>query len=231
MAHLLDNPVWHALGGPQAGLGSESGRFRRYREEVAVFAGVAEPLAGLEGIEALVPEGGSVGLVTAGPVTAPAALEVGFVAEVLQMVAERFAALPSEVPLQKLGQADVPAMLELVELTKPGPFAERTIEMGGYLGVFEGERLVAMGGERMRLAGFAEVSAVCTHPEFRGRGYASALVSAVGDGIVRRGEVPFLHVYPGNEPAIRAYERLGFAGRRLMHFTLLRRREAASSTD
>jgi ribosomal protein S18 acetylase RimI-like enzyme len=223
MTHFLDNPVWHALGGPQAGLGREAGGFRFYRGDVAHFVGTAEPLGRLDGLAALVAPGSFVSFVTAGNIDVPAGFETLFVGEVLQMVAERFVAIPSEVRLERLDDRHVPAMMELVELTKPGPFAERTIEMGGYLGVFDGARLVAMSGERMRLEGFAEVSAVCTHPDYRGRGYASALVSAVGAGIVARGETPFLNVYPDNQAAIRTYERLGFAGRRLMRFTRIQR--------
>jgi predicted GNAT family acetyltransferase len=122
-----------------------------------------------------------------------------------------------------LGPADLEEMIALVELTQPGPFARRTPEMGRYIGIRDGGRLVAMAGERMHLDGYTEVSAVCTHPDHRGRGYARMLVSEIGRGIVERGETPFLHVYATNAVAIATYEKLGFASNGLRRFTFLKR--------
>ena len=87
---------------------------------------------------------------------------------------------------------DVPEMMKLVDLTKPGPFAARTIALGSYIGIGQ---LVAMAGERMRFDGFTEISAVCTHPDYTSRGYASFLVGALTQNILARGETPFLHIY------------------------------------
>jgi len=106
----------------------------------------------------------------------------------------------------------------------PGPFGRRTIEMGHYIGVFDGGRLIAMTGERLRLDGFGEVSAVCTHPDYQGRGIAKALVSVIGSEIVARGEVPFLQAYTSNAAAIATYRRLGFVPRRDLTFTTIKRR-------
>ena len=78
-------------------------------------------------------------------------------------------------------------------------------------------------GERLRLSGFAEVSAVATHPDHRGRGYAKALISAVMESMASRGDRAFLHVWPDNVSAIAAYTALGFSPRRLMHVAMLRR--------
>ncbi|MGB3302742.1 GNAT family N-acetyltransferase [Gordonia sp. (in: high G+C Gram-positive bacteria)] len=108
-----------------------------------------------------------------------------------------------------LGVEDVPEMTALVELTKPGPFLPRTIEMGTYLGYREGGRLLAMAGQRLHLPGWVEISAVCTHPDARGRGLARRLVAAVAQVIVDGGETPFLHT-SGDNPARRLYERMGF---------------------
>jgi predicted GNAT family acetyltransferase len=124
--------------------------------------------------------------------------------------------------LRSLTLADVPAMLDLAKLTEPGPFGRRTIELGNFLGVFESGRLMAMAGQRLHLPGFAEVSAVCTHPDARGRGYARALMSEVMAAILGRGETPFLHVFADNYPAIRVYEGLGFARRRNLHLAVLK---------
>src|SRR5262249_30985210 len=98
----------------------------------------------------------------------------------------------------ELGPADVPDALDLVRRTAPGPFARRTTELGTYLGLREQGKLVAMAGERMRLAGHVEVSGVCTDPEHRGRGHASRLVRALVGRIRDAGDVPFLHVVVEN---------------------------------
>ena len=111
---------------------------------------------------------------------------------------------------RELTKADVPEMLALTKLTEPGPFLPRTIELGAYLGIHDSGSLVAMAGERLRLSGFTEISAVCTHPQYRGRGYGNALLTALIARIMRRGETPFLHVRTGNVTAVGLYEKLGF---------------------
>jgi predicted GNAT family acetyltransferase len=129
---------------------------------------------------------------------------------------------PDAAPtIRRLDPADVPRMLALVAIAQPGPFERSTIEMGTYLGVFDGEELLAMAGERTHPPGHTEISAVCTHPDARGRGLGAALTSAIARGIVARGETPFLHVADGNDNAKRLYERLGFRTRTIMQFTLV----------
>ncbi|MEI9963878.1 MAG: GNAT family N-acetyltransferase [Caulobacteraceae bacterium] len=105
-------------------------------------------------------------------------------------------------------------MLALATLTQPGPFFARTHQLGDFIGVKQEGRLVAMAGERMRPTGFTEVSGVCTHPDWRGRGYAAGLMRLVAARILARGETPFLHVYASNTGAIALYEALGFRLRR-----------------
>jgi len=94
--------------------------------------------------------------------------------------------------------------------TNPGPFGLRTIELGDYLGVFENGRLVAMAGERMHAARCREVSGICTHPDFRGRGLASGLTAQVLRAQLARGQLPFLHVVSANAGARALYARMGF---------------------
>jgi predicted GNAT family acetyltransferase len=110
----------------------------------------------------------------------------------------------------RLGADDVPQMLELVALTQPGPFGPRSIELGEYFGCFSGPRLVAMAGERMRAGTLHEISAVCTHPEFQGRGLGRRLVELLLRRETQRDEVPFLHVMRDNVNAQRMYQRMGF---------------------
>jgi predicted GNAT family acetyltransferase len=221
MSHPLDNPVWNALGGPHFKLGATDGRLRHYDPTIAIFAGVEDPFASdFAGL----PKGRSYGFVTTGPVRWPASIEKVRQADVLQMIAE--APMPSAPgpDLVALGEVNVPEMMALVELTQPGPFARRTLKMGKFWGIAEDGKLVAMAGERMKLPGMTEVSAVCTHPDYRGQGYARELVSKVLFGIMERTETPFLHVYPDNAGAIGLYRQLGFAPRRTMTFTVVRPR-------
>jgi predicted GNAT family acetyltransferase len=86
--------------------------------------------------------------------------------ELHQMVFEAPPLAPSNLSLRKLSIADIPEMLALTKLTEPGPFLPRTIELVAYFGINESALLVAMAGERLKLTGYTEVSAVCTHPDF-----------------------------------------------------------------
>ena len=114
-------------------------------------------------------------------------------------------------------------MMELTALTKPGPFNRRTHELGTYLGIRREGKLVAMAGERLKIPGHTEVSAVCTHPEHTGHGYARILMMEIMRRICSRGETPFLHVREDNVRAIELYQRLGFRQRVLLHFAVLRK--------
>ncbi len=125
---------------------------------------------------------------------------------------------PTGTDVAELGAADVPQMLDLVARTQPGPFWPRTRELGTYLGIRDGGRLVAMAGERLRPPGWTEISAVCTAPEARGRGHAARLISALVARVLARNERPFLHVAETNTGAIALYERLGFASRKHVTF-------------
>jgi predicted GNAT family acetyltransferase len=145
-----------------------------------------------------------------------------------QMVYERDGSeLPSGPPpdlqILTLGAADAAEMLVLTELTKPGPFARRTYELGTYLGIRCDGKLIAMAGERLKVPGFTEVSAICTHPEHTGRGYARILTTELIRRILGRGETPFLHVRKDNVRAIELYERLGFRCRVVRYHAVLRR--------
>jgi predicted GNAT family acetyltransferase len=114
-------------------------------------------------------------------------------------------------------------MMHLVELTKPGPFAARTIALGSYIGIRDGGQLVAMAGERLRFDGFTEISGVCSHPDHRRRGYPSLLVSTLMRQILDRGDTPFLHIFNDNTTAAALYRKLGFSPRRSFTVTVLRR--------
>ena len=136
----------------------------------------------------------------------------------------RLRELDGGITLRKLGSADVPAMMELATLTEPGPFRERTIELGNFYGVFEENACWQWRGSARGCPGFIEVSAVCTHPAARGRGYAGVAMCEVMRDIVDNRCMPFLHAFDDN-PAIRLYERLGFKQRRSFHLAVIKNEE------
>ena len=219
MDEVLDNAVWHALTTHHAELAEVVGSARRYPPAVSSFTAVDELDA--DAWASLAKFGASVVLFRDEiPVPPEGWKETGTGAG-HQMVLETLAPV-AEVPFEVLDPADAGDMLALVEVSRPGPFEARTVELGRYLGVRDGDGgLVAMAGERLHLPGFTEVSAVTTHPDARGRGYAAALTVEVCRGILARGEVPVLHVAVGNDGARRIYERLGFVERRIVRFAIL----------
>ncbi|HEY6480580.1 MAG TPA: GNAT family N-acetyltransferase [Streptosporangiaceae bacterium] len=219
---VLDNPVRAALLGPQAGFAERHGQALRYPADVSPFGALPdEPdAAAWQDAAALAGPGGLVATAVPG-ITPPAGWEIVFDIPGVQMVDASVAPAPDPEAVA-LGPADVPEMLALVRATRPGPFAERTVELGGYLGIRRGGRLVAMAGERMRPPGWAEISAVCTAAGYRGQGLGTRLVLAVAAGIRARGETPFLHIAASNTNAIRLYEALGFRHRRTAAFLFAR---------
>jgi ribosomal protein S18 acetylase RimI-like enzyme len=229
--HALDNIVWQALTTRQTEFAEACGEARRFIPEVTSLGAVREPNAeGYASLAGLVSSGGTVLLALADPFEAVAGWEHVVTVPGLQMVwhddeahNRRLNSAGDLPPIIKLGLSDSPEMLELATLTKPGPFGTRTYELGNYLGIRSEGKLVAMAGERMKVPGYTEVSAVCTHPEHTGKGYAGGLTIQVMEGIRSRGEVPFLHVRRDNLPAVALYQRLGFRTRTVVYFTLVRK--------
>jgi ribosomal protein S18 acetylase RimI-like enzyme len=127
---------------------------------------------------------------------------------------------PAIIPL---GEADAPAMRALAQLTEPGPFASRTHSLGQFWGIVEDGRLIAMAGERMRMPGFGEVSAVCVHPDARGRGLGALMTRKAASNLSAQGLRPFLHAYVDNIAAIATYRRVGFHLAREVVITMFRR--------
>lgn len=223
MSHPLSNPIWNGLTGPHAHLSVGTGKVRRYRPEVAMFVAVENP-ADPEMPELLDLIGdGVAGFVTEGPVSLPPSVHILKTAAVLQMIVGEFRPVPVALEMVPLGEEHEPAMVELTEICKPGPFEVKTRLMGSFRGLFDDGRLIAMSGERMRTADFTEISAVCTHPDYRGRGYAKQFVSQGGNEIIATGKTPFLHSFADNATAISTYEKLGFQPARMMTFTVIRR--------
>ncbi len=221
--HPLDNPCWTALRGRQSEFAITGDGVMRYRPEVFMMAAIPdETEASLANLADLVPKDDVIAII--GLKIAPDNPDWqelgGF--RVKQMVADEVPEY-TKVDYVELTEGDLPKMFELVKLTEPGPFAPRTIELGKYIGIKREGRLVAMAGERIKVDGYTEVSAICTHPDHRRKGYAKALTCILAQEIVDRGEKAFLHVMVHNEPAIMLYERLGFRTRKHVPITAYRR--------
>jgi ribosomal protein S18 acetylase RimI-like enzyme len=212
--NILDNPVWHALTGPHGVYAVGRGKARHYPRDMAPFSAIAEPSdSAYADLAADLPAGTEARLFRPDVEPLPDGWQEISCFRMLQMVASRAPTI-DDVSTVALTPADAPAMLDLVAATQPGPFGRRTPLLGQYLGIHHDGRLVAMAGERLRLPGYVELSAICVHPEARGRGHAAALTGALMRRAVADGLVPFLHVRPENEAAVELYRRLGFATRR-----------------
>lgn len=212
-AHPLDCPAWFALNGPHAGLGSGGALARRYDEAISPFAAARDASdEAVAALGALTRENDEMALLARAAPAPPPGIAQTTTAAGVQMVWAQFPGA-AEIEHTPLGDADALEMQALAALTRPGPFRAKTHTMGRFIGVRHEGRLIAMAGERMKLDGFVEVSGVCTHPDFRGRGLAGALMRVVGARIVAEGATPFLHAYAANEGAIGLYRALGFEHR------------------
>jgi ribosomal protein S18 acetylase RimI-like enzyme len=221
-SHVLDDPARAALLGPHARFAESVGDVLRYPPDVAIFASMPADPDEQDWIDAakLVGPGGVLST-SWFDLTPPPGWDVVLTLPGLQFVDDGIPAAPDSeaVPLTS---DDVPEMLALIAHAQPGPFSARTVELGTYLGIRREGRLVAMAGERLHPPGYTEISAVCTHTDFRGEGLARRLVLAIADGIRARGETPILHTAARNTAANRLYESLGFRVRRTLTFSGLR---------
>jgi ribosomal protein S18 acetylase RimI-like enzyme len=225
---LLDNPIWSSLvtrhaafaTGADAGLGLA----RRYASEIGPLAGLREQTSeAYAQLAAIVPAGDVAVLFLEDEPVIPAGWELVRGGTLVQMVCRGIPEEPTvDEAIVALHREDFPEMLALATLAEPGPFREQTARLGGFVGIRIDGQLAAMAGRRLSPEGFAEVSAVCTHPDFRERGYAKALVSAVARGIRDQGMVPFLTSFETNWGAIRVYEQVGFLLRRRLQLAVLK---------
>jgi GNAT superfamily N-acetyltransferase len=207
----LDNPVWSSLGGPHRPLAGHLHELLWYPSSIAPFVAIpsADILPDLDSAQAL-GLGDPAYFVGVCPKSLPKGWRTAARSNILQLFPK--APIPDETEDagSVLGETDRPAMRELTRVAFPDFFRERTPELGIYLGIFQGEKLIAMAGERMSLPGLQEISGVCTHPDFGGRGHARRLTRALMCRQRRRGVGSFLHVSEGNAAARRLYESMGF---------------------
>jgi ribosomal protein S18 acetylase RimI-like enzyme len=224
MEHVLDNPVWNALNTGNANLANGNDNIKYFSKEVSPFSGFKENLPdGFEKLYDLIPHTRPVGFESLTDIAIPDIWTVLHNVSGLQMVYKGDIVPVDESNLVVLTDEHIPQMLELTKLTNPGPFALRTIDFGHYRGIFDGDKLVAMAGQRMNPLPYAEISAVCTHPNYAGRGYARLLLQYHCNRIISEGNIPFLHVKHDNDRAIKVYESIGFETRTKVYFYILKK--------
>jgi ribosomal protein S18 acetylase RimI-like enzyme len=223
--HLLHNPVFNALssGDKQLNLGFDVLKF--FDEQVSPFVGFDESHTnGFTDLLELLPQGRKILYAIPSPITYPKGWQVQHDIKGLQFIYEGGLIIKNEfenvVPLTEM---HINEMVELAALTKPGPFGTGTINFGYYHGIFDKGKLVAMTGQRLHVENYTEISAVCTHPEHIGKGYANTLMQHQLQLILQQGQQPFLHVREDNERAIALYKRLGFTISRPMNFYFMKR--------
>jgi len=222
----LARPVWHALTTLQSGQSLGGAQAVRFHPEIGPLAAMrAADEAGLAALTDLAAPGELLAMIEQDIAAVPPGMVLERQSAAVQMIA---AAPPGPVEhpaIRLLGDADAPQMRALAMLTEPGPFAERTHELGRFWGIREEGRLIAMAGERTRMPGFGEVSAVCVHPDARGRGLGRLMVRKAMASLAEQGLRPFLHSYADNAAAIATYRRCGMRLAREMVITMVRRVE------
>lgn len=225
MESLLDNPIWESLSSYHQHNNEGDDRLKYFYPEISPFVAMAEwGEADKNHLDKHLPADRNFFYIINKNIELPVSCKKGFTIRLFQMVCRNHIPFIARgITTRVLDTADIPQMIELTALTKPGPFNNRTIEFGNYIGVFEGDRLAAMAGERLKISGYTEVSAICTHPDFTGKGYGAVLLSQASSRILRDGQVPFLHVRNDNTRAIKMYEKAGYTIRTEMDFAIFKK--------
>jgi ribosomal protein S18 acetylase RimI-like enzyme len=225
MKDLLHNPVYHALLSGDSHLSFGNDHVKFFDEEVSPFAGFASEYdKGFKQLYDILPYGRKILYANPSFIYQQAGWQIVHEIKGLQFVYEKSGEfLLDFTNITPLNKSHVEQMMHLAKLTRPGPFGKRTIEFGSYFGIFDKEKLVAMTGQRLHIERYTEISAVCTHPDYLGMGYAYKLIQHQLQLILQQGQQPFLHVREDNLRAIALYQRLGFNISRNMNFSFLKR--------
>jgi GNAT superfamily N-acetyltransferase len=228
-AQLLDNPFFSALDSIHRGVALQHGEVRRYPAEFAPFLGIPHADVALaDALDALVPAGDSVLMLGVAPTRLPGGWRLESFADLAQLHCEREIDVIDGPEIIELGECHRADVLALTALVYPHYFRPRTMELGRYFGMYVPDergdiRLAAIIGERLGTPDAREMSAICTHPDFLGRGYARRLTAFLTNETLRAGKQPFLHVAYSNARAKALYERMGYTLRRDIPFMALRR--------
>ena len=222
----LDNPAWYALAETHQPFAVGNASLKRYQKDIVSFFAFdhaeENALSQLDGFT----DAGETFFIIGSLSALPPNYHIETRLSCVQMFCFKLTNLPPATGnIEQLEQNDEQQMLALINLVQPGYFLPGTRLMGDYFGIWQNGELVAVTGERMRMHGLTEISAVVTHPDFTGRLYAQQLVAHVSKKNIDAGIVPFLHVAESNERAIGIYQRLGFTWRRIIDFWKIRRME------
>ena len=227
MNDFLDNPVYYALISGDAKKAFGSGQVKYFDVEVSPFVGFPEYYTnGFKDLHQLLPTGRTILYATRNKIALPKDWDLIQFIQGTQFVFSSTKHFENNFPgVTLLDQQHVDQMVSLAVLTKPGPFGKRTIDFGNYHGIFDQDKLVSMTGRRLHVYEYTEVSAVCTHPDYLGRGYAQVLIQHQINSILDENKIPFLHVRSDNNRAIDLYKRLGFIKNGNMNFYFFQRKE------
>lgn len=225
---LLDNPAWSALSSADNHFNIGNDAVKYFSADISPFLGIANwDEKHQQELLHYLPSDRSFAVMVAASFKLIDTLENVFATTLYQLVFENFKteyAAEMFQTIQPLGNEHISEMLALTALTKPGPFYTNTHAFGNYVGIFQNNQLVAMAGERLHLNDYTEISAVCTHPDFTGKGLGSILVAYLANKITEKGQTPFLHVRKDNVGAIRVYEKVGFVVRKEMNFAIFKKK-------
>ncbi|TBR19004.1 MAG: GNAT family N-acetyltransferase [Chitinophagaceae bacterium] len=228
MNSVLDNPIWKALSGTDLSKNIGFTNCAYFDEEVAPFIGLANwDKESQKNLIDRVPINRSWFLLIADEVDFIDELKMTYSTTLYQFVCPKLGPAPfskTDTEIVPLHAAHIDEMIALTELTKPGPFRSRTIEFGNYHGIFENNKLVAMGGERLHVDDYIEVSAICTHPDFQGKGYGAKITHYLSASVIEKNKIPFLHVRMENDAAIAVYKKLGFEIRAKINFYIIKKK-------
>ncbi|MBN3582806.1 GNAT family N-acetyltransferase [Algoriphagus aestuarii] len=229
MAHILDNPIYHSLIGQDKKFNLGSDDYPFFDPEVAPFIGLKYwDLESQKGLVENTPKDRLSYLLINQEVKFIPDIQVEITNAAAQFISTRRVQEPeakTDVKIIPLHKAHVEEMVALTSLKRPGPFSKRTIEFGNYHGIFLNGKLAAMGGERMHIGDYTEVSAICTHPDFRGLGLGGKITHFITELVYSQGRKPFLHSRADNKNAIEIYKKLGYELRIPMHFYAFRQKE------
>ncbi len=226
MAHILDNPAWNALVSGNKHLSKGNEQIKYFSEDVSPFVGLLE--AGpyeFDFLYHVIPTERKLAIISFKEMKIPNQWTVLDHIKALQMVHKHPAppatATAQIIPLQ---EKHVPQMIALTQMTHPGPFFKRTIDFGNYEGIFNNNKLIAMAGQRLHADPYTEISAVCTHPDFTGKGYAASIIISQIHKIKAASSIPYLHVKDDNDKAIHLYKTLGFEAREQMDIYMIQKK-------
>ncbi|MFN3666546.1 MAG: GNAT family N-acetyltransferase [Sediminibacterium sp.] len=233
MIHALLNPVWEALSTHHSFLNQGNEVLKYYPGDICPFVALKNwDETDFTVLASQLPSNRIFSVPFAREIKFTPAFEVLFTIPLYQMVCHQLNPFENNVSnLVPLTKAEVPQMLVLTEKTKPGPFYQRTIEFGNYYGIFDGDKLVSMAGQRLQTNTHTEVSAICTDPDYLGRSYAKRLTSHICSMIIDAGKTPFLHVRQDNAAAIGLYKQLGFDISTEIFFAVFKKKFSASDLN